>query len=92
MTLSRRAAWLLIAASVWTLYVWITRMWVIAGDSHGLAFKAVHAVLAIVSVGLAIPVGVIGWRALQATKAAKVNSAATRSDVEPRATVGRPPA
>jgi hypothetical protein len=68
MTLSRRAAWLLVAACVWTLYVWITRMWVIAGDSHGFAFKAVHAVLAIVSVGLAIPVGVIGWRALQATK------------------------
>jgi hypothetical protein len=68
MTLSRRAAWLLVAACVWTLYVWITRMWVIAGDSHGIAFKAVHAVLAVVSVGLAIPVGVIGWRALQATK------------------------
>ena len=68
MTLSRRAAWLLVAACIWTLYVWITRMWVIAGDSHGLAFKAVHAFLAIVSVGLAIPVGVIGWRALQATK------------------------
>ena len=68
MTLSRRAAWLLVATCLWTLYVWITRMWVIAQDSHGFAFKAVHAVLAIVSVGLAIPVGVIGWRALQASK------------------------
>jgi hypothetical protein len=44
-------------------------MWNIAHDSHGPGFKAVHAVLAVISVGLGIAVGVIGWRALRTAPA-----------------------
>jgi hypothetical protein len=63
---SKRAAKVLVAACVWTLYVWITRMWNIARDDHAFGFKTVHAVLAVISVGFGIAVGVIGWRALRA--------------------------
>jgi len=68
--MSRRAAKVLVAAGIWTLYVWITRMWNILHDNeHGTAFKAVHGVLAVISVAFGIAVGVIGWRALRAGKA-----------------------
>ena len=54
---------LLLAAAAWTLYVWVTRMWNIARDpAHSFGFKAVHGVLAVVSVAFAVVVGVIGWR------------------------------
>lgn len=67
--MSKRAAKVLVAACVWTLYVWITRMWNIARDDHAFGFKAVHAVLAVISVAFGIAVGVIGWRALRARDA-----------------------
>jgi cytochrome bd-type quinol oxidase subunit 1 len=66
---SRRAAKVLLAAAAWTLYVWITRMWNILQDDHSVGFKVVHAVLAVVSIGFGIAVGVIGWRALRSGKA-----------------------
>jgi hypothetical protein len=68
--MSHRAAKVLVAACAWTLYVWITRMWNIAQDDHSFGFKAVHAVLAVISIGFGIAVGVIGWRALRAERAA----------------------
>jgi hypothetical protein len=68
--MSRRAAKVLVAACAWTLYVWVTRMWNIAQDDHSFGFKAVHAVLAVISIGFGIAVGVIGWRALRAERAA----------------------
>jgi hypothetical protein len=65
--MSKRAAKVLIAAAIWTLYVWVTRMWNIAqDDEHDTAFKVVHGVIALVSVGFAVAVGVIGWRGLRA--------------------------
>jgi hypothetical protein len=68
--MSRRAAKVLVAASIWTLYVWTTRMWnILRDDEHDAAFKTVHGVLAVISVAFAIAVGVIGWRALRAGKA-----------------------
>jgi hypothetical protein len=68
--MSKRSAKVLVAACIWTLYVWITRMWNIAQDDHSFGFKAVHAVLAVISIGFGIAVGVIGWRALRAGRAA----------------------
>jgi hypothetical protein len=68
--MTRRAAWVLVAACVWTLYVWVTRMWNIAHDDHSFGFKAVHAVLAVISVAFGLAVGVIGWRALRASNRA----------------------
>ena len=59
----RNRANLLLAAAAWTLYVWVTRMWNIAGDpSHDLGFKLVHGLLALVSVAFAIALAVVGLR------------------------------
>ncbi|HYY80009.1 MAG TPA: hypothetical protein VFD04_12630 [Actinomycetes bacterium] len=59
----RTRANVLLAAAAWTIWVWATRMWNIARDpSHDLGFKAVHGVLALVSVGFAVAIGVIGLR------------------------------
>jgi hypothetical protein len=63
MKTTRARANVLLAAAAWTLYVWITRMWNIARDpEHDFGFKAVHGVLAVVSVAFAVALGVIGLR------------------------------
>jgi hypothetical protein len=65
--LSRRAAWLLIALCGWTLYVWITRLWLMAGDDdNSTGFVVVHSVLALISIAFGLGAGWIGWRALRA--------------------------
>jgi hypothetical protein len=64
-TLSRRAAWVLVALCAWTLYVWITRIWIIAGQHHGAGFVAVHTVLGVISIAFGLGAGWIGWRALR---------------------------
>jgi hypothetical protein len=78
--MSRRAAKVLVAACIWTLYVWVTRMWnILQDDEHDAAFKTVHGVLAVISVAFGIAVGVIGWRALRAGKA-KVDDRENRNE------------
>ena len=63
MKTSRARANLLLAAAAWTLYVWITRMWNIARDpAHDFGFKAVHGVLAVISIAFAVALGVVGLR------------------------------
>jgi predicted branched-subunit amino acid permease len=53
--MSRRDAFILRAAAVWTLWVWGTRIGnVIGDDARSTAFKAVHVVLALVSVAFAV--------------------------------------
>jgi hypothetical protein len=43
------------AFAVWTVYVWGTRIWnILRDDSTSTAFKAVHSVLAVVSVAFAV--------------------------------------
>jgi hypothetical protein len=52
-----RQALVLRAFAVWTVYVWVTRMWNILRDhtkGHGVGFKLVHSVLAVISVALAV--------------------------------------
>ncbi len=54
--MSRRDSIVLRAFAIWTIYVWVTRMWNIARDhapGHGLGFKLVHAVLAVISCAFA---------------------------------------
>jgi hypothetical protein len=63
--MTKQRAWVLIAAAVWTLYVWGTRIWIISRLSNGTGFKVVHYVLALISIGFAIAVGVIGVRGLR---------------------------
>ena len=64
--MSRRAAWVLIALCAWTLYVWITRIWIIARqDDNSTGFIAVHVVLGLTSIAFGLAAGWIGWRRLR---------------------------
>ena len=45
------------AFSIWTVYVWVTRMWNIARDDQSFGFKAVHTTPAVISVAFAVA----GW-------------------------------
>ena len=59
----RARSTLLLAAAAWTIWVWVTRIWNILGDpAHGAAFKAVHSLLALVSIAFAVALGVVGLR------------------------------
>ena len=64
--MTRRQSRILIAAAVWTLYVWISRLVIMAGQDESAGFKAVHGVLALVSIGFALAIGKIGWDARRA--------------------------
>jgi hypothetical protein len=60
---TRTRAWVLLAAAAWTIYVWTTRIWNIVSDpAHDFPFKAVHSVLAVISIAFGIAIGIIGWR------------------------------
>ena len=69
MTLTRRQVRILLAASVWTLYVWISRLVIMAGQDESAGFKAVHGVLALVSIGFALAIGKIGWESRRSARA-----------------------
>lgn len=61
--LTRRQALLLRAFSGWTIYVWTTRIWNIWRDeARDLPFKAVHSVLAVISVSFAVAALVVVQR------------------------------
>ena len=64
MTRSLRArSTLLLAAAAWTIWVWVTRIWNILNDpTRDAAFKAVHSLLALVSIAFAVALGVVGLR------------------------------
>ena len=70
MTLTRRQIRILLAAAVWTLYVWISRLVIMAGQDESAGFKVVHGILALVSIGFAVAIGKIGWDARRDTKRA----------------------
>ena len=64
--MTRRVSILLLAAGGWTLFIWITRLVNMAGEDRSAGFYAVHGVLAAVSIGFGLAVGVVGWKALRA--------------------------
>lgn len=51
--MTRGQANLLRAFSIWTVYVWVTRLWNIWRDDQSFGFKAVHTMLAVISVAFA---------------------------------------
>jgi hypothetical protein len=80
-TLKARST-LLLAAAGWTIWVWATRIWNILGDpAHDAAFKAVHSLLALVSIAFAVALAVVGWRMRREERA----GAAQRREREPLA-------
>ena len=76
--MSRKAAWVLIALCAWTLYVWITRIFIMAGQDESTGFKVVHGVLAVISIAFGLAAGWIGLRQLLAGNGD--SSAPTASD------------
>ncbi len=55
--MTRTDALILRTAAGWTVFVWATRIRNILGDdTHGTGFKAVHIVLAVVSVAFAVAI------------------------------------
>jgi hypothetical protein len=66
---TRRQSHILIAAAIWTLYVWISRIVIMAGQDSSTGFKVVHGILALVSIGFALAIGKIGWDARRRAKA-----------------------
>ena len=66
--MTRRQSRILIAAAVWTLYVWISRIVIMSGQDNSVGFKVVHGILAAVSIAFGLAVGKIGWDARRAPK------------------------
>ncbi len=63
MPLTSKQSLLIRAFSVWTIYVWVTRIWNIWRDeARDLPFKAVHSVLAVISVSFAVAALVVVQR------------------------------
>ena len=56
---------MLIALCAWTLYVWITRIWIMAGQHQSAGFLVVHTVLAIISIAFGLGAGWLGWQRLK---------------------------
>jgi len=76
--MTRRQSRILIAAAVWTLYVWISRIVIMSGQDESAGFKVVHGILALVSIGFALAIGKIGWEGRKRAKAESPTSAAVR--------------
>jgi hypothetical protein len=66
--MTRRQALVLRAFAIWTVYIWVTLVWNIWHDhnkNHGVGFKTVHTVLAVISVSFAIA----AWRIVTSVRA-----------------------
>ncbi len=72
MRLTGKQALVLRAFSGWTIYVWTTRIWNIwRDDARDVPFKAVHSVLALVSVLFAVAALVVVQRNRRTSAAAE---------------------
>jgi hypothetical protein len=73
---TRTRSTLLLAAAAWTIWVWTTRIWNILNDpAHDAAFKAVHSLLALVSIAFGIALGVVGLRMRREARASEIETA-----------------
>jgi hypothetical protein len=81
--MTRGQANLLRAFSIWTVYVWVTRMWNIWRDDQSVGFKLVHTVLAVVSVAFAVACWVVVSRVRRRRLAAPPPAAASEVDRTP---------
>lgn len=64
---TRRAAWVLVAASIWTIVVWVTRVKIVMGNGSA-SFRAVHAVLIVGSLAFGVATGWIGLKMLRTSE------------------------
>jgi small neutral amino acid transporter SnatA (MarC family) len=76
MRTTRARSTLLLAAAAWTIWVWATRIWNIVGDpAHDAAFKAVHSLLALVSIAFGVAIGVLGLRMRREAREREIETA-----------------
>jgi hypothetical protein len=74
--MTRTDALILRTAAVWTVFIWVTRIRNILGDdARSTGFKAVHSVLAIVSVAFAVAI----WGVAGRGRKRALDKASTRS-------------
>ncbi len=66
--MTKGEARVLLAAAAWTLYVWISRAVILAGQEESAAFKVVHFALAGISIAFAVAIARIGWRYLRSSR------------------------
>lgn len=67
--MTRTQARILIASAAWTLYIWVSRIFILAGQNdRSTGFKVVHFILAAVSIAFALAVGWIGFSARRARR------------------------
>ena len=64
--MTRRVSILLLAAGGWTLFVWVTRLFNMAGEDRSAGFYVVHGALALISIAFGVALGIIGWKGLRA--------------------------
>ena len=69
--MTKRESKILLAAAAWTLYVWISRLVIMAGQDESTGFKVVHGLLALVSIGFALVIARIGWRSQRSSRATR---------------------
>jgi hypothetical protein len=87
-----RQSRILLAASAWTLYVWISRAVILAGQDGSASFKVVHFVLAAVSIAFGLAVGWIGLTARRSQQEASRQPVAQREGVPTAQREGAPTA
>lgn len=88
--MTKAQANLLRVFAIWTIWVWTTRIWNIWNDDQSAGFKAVHTVLAVISVALAIAALVVVSRVRRRKLAADaVTTAPDEPPGRPREPVGR---
>jgi hypothetical protein len=71
--MTRRQSNLLLATCAWTLYIWISFVVIQTRQTTSVGFKVVHGVLALISVGLGLAVGRMGWQARRSTPRRRPN-------------------
>ena len=69
---------MLVAVCAWTLYVWISRIFIMAGQDDSTAFKVVHGVLAAISIVFGMAAGWIGVRRLRCVRRERRRTSVTR--------------
>lgn len=74
--MSRGQSRLLLAAAGWTLYVWVTRVFILAGQDASTAFKVAHFTLAGISIAFGLAVGWIGLSHLRRGRRDRASSPA----------------
>ena len=73
---TRTRSTLLLAAAAWTIWVWATRIWNIVNEpAYDAAFKAVHSLLALVSIAFGVALGVVGLRMRREARVSEIETA-----------------